>query len=63
MKEPNLTWVEGELAADEATQTQALRLLARLLVRAAGAAAREPQDDQQIPLDVAAHPKVGSDRE
>jgi hypothetical protein len=56
-------WNESETSGTSPTVEQALRLLARLLVRAAKSATPEPAADPQNPLDVAPRPKVVSGRE
>jgi len=59
---PRLRWAETTIVQPEGGVEPALRLLARLLVRAATATGGEKAADSQIPLDVAVAPKVGSDR-
>ncbi len=56
-------WSETEVPGLTTAVEHALRLLARLLVKASVAAQSEPAAVAQKPLDVAAAPKVGLDRE
>lgn len=56
-------WSEAVVTMPETAITPTLALLARLLVRAAAAPRPTPTADPQIPLDVAAPPKVGSGRD
>jgi len=57
-----LAWEEKVADARDCANAPALRLLARLLVRAATAAQTAPAADPENQVDVAAPPKVGSDR-
>lgn len=58
-----ICWTERVTHEEPSTTECALRLLARLLVRTAASARTAPAAEPQIPLDVAAPSKVGSDRD